>query len=828
MKWSGARAAMMGAFAAIVFATAMLVPGLGASPAQAANVTDGFNPGNIVSDANFYDGRALETGQVQSFLDQRVPRCTIGDPGRQAGMVWGNTRIASKCLRNFSMNTQSRPSNAYCAAYAGRNGESAAQIITKVGQACGISQRVLLIMLEKEQSLVTDTWPTVRQFDVAMGYACPDSGPGNSANCDPTQTGFFQQVYRAAWQLKVYRANPNSYNYKPFQNNRIQWHPNAGCGTSNVYIENWATAALYIYTPYRPNQAALNAGWGTGDSCSSYGNRNFHNFYKTWFGDPRGRAGYPAVDAKRAQNAWLGAPTSGYNFSAANGGGIVRSYANGAITWKQGARAAYVITGDFRTYFGNQGGISGRLGWPSSDVQKWDRGRTQGFQGGAVSASSQHGFATVSGAIRSHYGSWALAYSGPLGWPTGEQSCTQANRCTQSFEAGSIQLSGTKAVIDIPEISALARARAAQLGALKQSPRAQSAHGGGFVAAYANGAVTWSRTTGAHVVTGGIRTAFGAEGGVSGRLGWPTDDQKCTPAGVCSQNFIGGLIEVDKEGRNVTVDPDIREAHSELRRAGTDLGASLGVTQTVNQGRQGRVHAFERGAIAVSGRTGAYAVMEPIRAPFGAAGGLVGALGWPTANASAVTTNGGGTVQGFEGGAIASSPAGSYVLSDAMRSAFSSHGGLNGKLGWPMSNVLRYTANGGGIEQTFQGGVLLQRSGSTAPVLVEAEIRQVFDGAGGVAGMAGWPTGEARIEAANGGGSVQGFQNAAIASSRQGTFIVSGGIRAAHGAQGGLTGALGWPTSVVTSLGVEERQSFQGGMIVRNTQTGVVRVVTGS
>ena len=61
----------------------------------------------------------------------------------------------------------------------------------------------------------------------------------------------------------------------------------AGCGGSDVYIENKATALLYIYTPYQPNEAALAAGAGEGDSCSSYGNRNFSIIYRGWFGDAR-------------------------------------------------------------------------------------------------------------------------------------------------------------------------------------------------------------------------------------------------------------------------------------------------------------------------------------------------------------------------------------------------------------------------------------------------------------------------------------------------------------------------------------------------------------
>lgn len=287
-RWRAIGGAVLGA---LLLAGPLQAP----APARAVSATD-FDPGNIVSDELFYDGTAMTAPDVQSFLNERVPRCTIGDPGRTPGTAWGNSRIASACLRDFRMTTATRTANAYCAAYAGAANESAAQIIARVGRACGISPKVLLVMLEKEQSLVADTWPTVRQFDAAMGYACPDSGPGNSANCDASYFGFFNQVYRAAWQLKVYRAHPTNYRYQPFTTNTIQWHPNAGCGTSQVVIENWATAALYIYTPYRPNAAALAAGWGTGDACSSYGNRNFFLMYSNWFGPTRS-LGHASLDS---------------------------------------------------------------------------------------------------------------------------------------------------------------------------------------------------------------------------------------------------------------------------------------------------------------------------------------------------------------------------------------------------------------------------------------------------------------------------------------------------------------------------------------------------
>jgi hypothetical protein len=52
-----------------------------------------------------------------------------------------------------------------------------------------------------------------------------------------------------------------------------------------VFIENQATANLYIYTPYTPNSAALAAGYGSAP-CGAYGNRNFFLYFSDWFGSP--------------------------------------------------------------------------------------------------------------------------------------------------------------------------------------------------------------------------------------------------------------------------------------------------------------------------------------------------------------------------------------------------------------------------------------------------------------------------------------------------------------------------------------------------------------
>jgi hypothetical protein len=137
----------------------------------------------------------------------------------------------------------------------------------------------LLVLLQKEQSLVSDDWPWSIQYRAATGYGCPDT-----AACDSEYYGFFNQVYNAARQSQRYVKQSHLFNFAGGRTSYVQYNPNAGCGGSNVYIENPATAALYNYTPYQPNQAALNNLYGSGDGCSAYGNRNFWRLFNDWFG----------------------------------------------------------------------------------------------------------------------------------------------------------------------------------------------------------------------------------------------------------------------------------------------------------------------------------------------------------------------------------------------------------------------------------------------------------------------------------------------------------------------------------------------------------------
>ncbi|MFZ1706737.1 MAG: hypothetical protein WAT62_02815, partial [Candidatus Nanogingivalis sp.] len=246
--------------------------------ASAVSATD-FNAGNIISDSVFYNKDAMSAQQIQDFLDRLMPSCY---PYGQS-VVSGFTP-PYVCLKDYHENPTTGETSFEKGGGAFAGGISAAQIIYNASQQYGINPQVLLVMLKKESlgPLTSDTWPVKNQYQYAMGYACPDSGPGNTANCSSEKAGFYKQIMLAAWQFKYYKDHPNDYRYSIGWND-IQYSPNTACGTKRVYIENIATLSLYIYTPYTPNDEALANYPGT-SNCGAYGNRNFFMFFSEWFG----------------------------------------------------------------------------------------------------------------------------------------------------------------------------------------------------------------------------------------------------------------------------------------------------------------------------------------------------------------------------------------------------------------------------------------------------------------------------------------------------------------------------------------------------------------
>ena len=268
---------------------------ISSTPASAVSGSD-WQVGKIIDDALFYDNSSMSTSQIQSFLNSKVPRCdtwgaqpasdqgypslTRAEYAQKAGWPappyictrdYYQVPRSDKVIDNYNK-TATRPSGSI----------SAAQIIKRAADNYNVSPKVLLVLLQKESAgpLPIDTWPLQKQYRNAMGYACPDTAP-----CDPAYAGFYNQMMNAAKRIQAYKLYPNQYRHKPFAWNSVYYHPDLNrCGSSSVYIATRATAGLYNYTPYQPNKAALDNMYGTGDSCSAYGNRNFWRIYSDWFG----------------------------------------------------------------------------------------------------------------------------------------------------------------------------------------------------------------------------------------------------------------------------------------------------------------------------------------------------------------------------------------------------------------------------------------------------------------------------------------------------------------------------------------------------------------
>ncbi len=258
------------------------------SMSHTANALSGgdFNAARIADDTVFFNKYSMTQQEIQTFMNVKVPSCDTNGSAIYSGSTTRAQYSATRgyyppftCLKDYTENTPNRNSeSALCNTYYG-GFKNSSQIIYDVAQACGVSPKVLLVLLQKEQGLLTDAWPWTIQYRSATGFGCPDTAP-----CDSEYYGFFNQVYNAARIYKKYERDASNYNYRKDRNNYVQYNPNINCGGSNIYIVNQATAGLYNYTPYQPNAAALNNLYGTGDGCSAYGNRNFWRMFSEYFG----------------------------------------------------------------------------------------------------------------------------------------------------------------------------------------------------------------------------------------------------------------------------------------------------------------------------------------------------------------------------------------------------------------------------------------------------------------------------------------------------------------------------------------------------------------
>ncbi|PFG31899.1 LGFP repeat-containing protein [Paramicrobacterium agarici] len=602
-----------------------------------------FDAGHIIDDEVFYDSTTMTESQIRSFINSKVPACTSG----------------YTCLDEYKENTTGRSADSYCKAIAGGKNEDAARIIYKVSRACDINPQVILVTLQKEQGLLTHHWPSEWRYTIAMGFGCPDG-----ADCNSKYFGFQNQLYLGARQFQIYRAWPNSFNYVAGKTNSIKWHPNSSCGTSRVYIENQATAGLYNYTPYRPNQAALNAGYGTGDSCSSYGNRNFFLYFNDWFGSTyAGPSVHPKLQTYYTQNGGasglLGKPTS-----------EAKSYADGGVGQKFEMYVLYRTpqgqylrtTGTVGDEHWRLGGGGGMLGYPSGNYTKHaNGGRSQAFQNGTLYWHNSYGTYYTTGVVRTKHDRLGGG-DGVLGFPSGEYTVV----------------------------------------------------GSGRSQAFVKGGIYWSSRTGAKFILGGMAKEYAAMGGPKGDLGFPTSDYVTHKSGLRSQSFqVGDMYWMANSGGVRYILGGMANTYAATGGPSGELGYPT--SDYVKNKDGSRFQSFEVGDMYwAPGRDVRY-ILGGMANTYAATGGPSGELGYPTSDY--VKNKDGSRFQSFDVGDMYWAPGFKvrYILG-GMADTYAEAGGPASALGYPTGDYTKH--KDGSRSQQFEHGTMTWAPGGDVVVTI--------------------------------------------------------------------------------------------------------------
>lgn len=211
-------------------------------------VDPNFNPNNIISDADLYNYSSMSLTEIQAFLQNHGSYLA----NYQTLNTHGTSKTAAEIIYDAANN------NFDCSGITLSSTPTEAEKSLKCRHITTINPKFLLVLLQKEASLIEDPSPSQGRLDWATGYGCPDS-----LACNPYYKGFGKQVNSASLQFLAYMNEPEHYTYKNGQT-YIFTNPYGSISTAPVTVtpSNRATAALYNYTPHVYN-----------------GN---YNFYKLW------------------------------------------------------------------------------------------------------------------------------------------------------------------------------------------------------------------------------------------------------------------------------------------------------------------------------------------------------------------------------------------------------------------------------------------------------------------------------------------------------------------------------------------------------------------
>ena len=505
---------------------------------------ENFRPGNIISDYTMSNVNTMSVSDIQSFLSSKG-NCNDTATAKASYYPSLHYHIENGhfvCLADERFATSGTNYGDLLAP--DEASQTAAEIIYEVAHEYTINPQVLLVLLQKEQGLLTDSWPNNRQYRSATGYGCPDT-----AACDSKYYGFKNQLRNAASLFRT--VLDGGWTNYPLGNNYIYYNPDRSCGGSTVYIENLATSSLYRYTPYQPNSGALSAGYGTA-TCGAYGNRNFYLYFLDYFGDPTKTITVTSVQKeakekidekyKQTTNAEtiLGSKIAFYpNCNIGHDGACVQAYQKGIIITTQ--NGDWLNYGDIRDRFVQVGSIDSRLGLPTSDPNcniGHDGACVQAFENGVIISNPTTGTWESYGEIRTRFVNNG-SVDGFFGFPTTGIEC-EKDICYQDYENKAIlKDSEEKYWVSIGSIAERYKNQASHLGAAIMNVNCNIGHDGACVQAFENGVIIYGPKTGTWENYGNVRAEYIKQGSVDGFLGFPTSGIENT-----IQHFENGSISL--------------------------------------------------------------------------------------------------------------------------------------------------------------------------------------------------------------------------------------------------------------------------------------------
>lgn len=217
-----------------------------------AKEENNFDPNYIIGDHDILNSKAMSYEDVVEFLKQR-----------NSFLANYTTANAEGKIQNAAQIIYNAAANNYDCSDANLS-DSPSKLEKQIKcKPISINPQFLLVLLQKEQSLIDDKTPRQSQLDWATGYGCPDGG-----GCNSRWKGFGKQVNSAALQFSEYMKVPAKYTYKAGNLYRFTDSKSQGQDKENLLVRpaNKATAALYNYTPHVYN-----------------GNYNFYNIWQRYF-----------------------------------------------------------------------------------------------------------------------------------------------------------------------------------------------------------------------------------------------------------------------------------------------------------------------------------------------------------------------------------------------------------------------------------------------------------------------------------------------------------------------------------------------------------------